>query len=92
MGNKTSGIGASVLDKKGYTLLPPNEQKKFEQFQKKRKQSKEEIEETELTSPIPSEPEPSSDKLANDRVKLYKEKNAFNDEKVLQNTEDAEDQ
>jgi len=92
MGNKTSGIGASVLDKKDYTLLPPNEQKKFEQFQKKRKQSKEELEETELTSQMPSEPEPSSDQLSDDRVKLYEEKNNFSNKRKATEVTDEDEE
>ena len=77
-------IGSNILEKKSYSLLPPKEQKNFEKFLRSAsKQSKEEQEET-LTSPMPEEPEPSSDKLADDRVQLYKEKNTFsnNHEKI----------
>jgi hypothetical protein len=92
MGKGNGNIGKSILDKKSYTLLPPKEQKNFEQFQKKRRQSTEEQEET-VTSQMPEEPEPSSDKLVADRAKLYQEKNNLsNHRKALENigAEDSE--
>jgi len=68
-------VGSSILEKKGYTLLPPTEQKKLEQFQKQRRLSKDEQEGKELTSTMPTEPEPSNDQLSCDRAKLFEEKN-----------------
>jgi hypothetical protein len=75
MGKNMGNIGNSVLSKKTNNLLPPAEQKNFEAYQRKHQQSKEDVEEKELTSKMPSEPEPSSDKLSAARNKLYEEKN-----------------
>jgi hypothetical protein len=84
MGN----IGNSVLNKKANNLLPPVKQKNFEAYQRKQQQSKEDIEEKELTSKMPSDPEPSNDQLTTDREGLYREKNAIsNKQKITEEDE-----
>jgi hypothetical protein len=83
MGKNMGNIGNSVLNKKANNLLPPVKQKNFEAYQRKQQQSKEDIEEKELTSKMPSDPEPSNDQLTTDREGLYREKNAISNKQKI---------